>query len=68
MAFFDLCRDKGLVVDKVVEEVMEKVMFEKDRGDELLRRTVFGYEVRWNDLIERQRWAEPTSNPGATII
>ncbi|KAF6221278.1 hypothetical protein HO133_002133 [Letharia lupina] len=52
MAFFDLCRDKGLEVDKVVEEVMEKVMFEKDEGDELLRRTVFGYEVRWKDLIE----------------
>ena len=52
MAFFDLCGEKGLVVDRVVEEVMEKVMFEKDRGDELLRRTVFGYEVRWKDLIE----------------
>ena len=55
MAFFDLCRDKGLEVDKVVEEVMEKVMFEKDKGDELLRRTVFGYEVRWRDLIETKR-------------
>lgn len=54
MAFFDLCRDKGLEVDKVVEEVMEKVMFEEDRGDELLRRTVFGYELRWKDLIETQ--------------
>ena len=51
MAFFDVCRDKGLEVEKVVEEVMEKVMFEEDRGDELLRRTVFGYEVRWKDLI-----------------
>lgn len=55
MAFFDLCRDKGLEVDKVVEEVMERVMFEKDKGDELLRRTVFGYELRWKDLIETQR-------------
>ena len=52
LAFFDVCRDKGLEVEKVVEEVMEKVMFENDRGDELLRRTVFGYEVRWKDLIE----------------
>lgn len=52
VAFFDLCRDKGLEVDKVVEEVMDKVMFEKDRGDELLRRTVFGYEVRWKDPVE----------------
>lgn len=55
MAFFDVCRDKGLEVEKVVEEVMEKVMFENDRGDELLRRTVFGYQVRWKDSIEIQR-------------
>ena len=54
MAFFDVCRDKGLEVGKVVEEVMDKVMFEKDKGDELLRRTVFGYEVSWKDLIETQ--------------
>ena len=47
MAFFDLCRGEGLEVEKVVEEVMEKVMFEGDRGDEVLRRTVFGFEVRW---------------------
>ena len=54
MAFFDLCRGKGLEVEKVVEEVMEKVMFEKDKGDELLRRTVFGYELRWKDLNEAE--------------
>ena len=54
MAFFDICRDKGLAVNKVVEEVMDKVMFEEDKGDELLRRTVFGYEVRRKDLIETQ--------------
>ena len=54
MAFFDVCRGKGLEVGKVVEEVMEEVMFEKDKGDELLRRTVFGYEVRWKDLIETE--------------
>lgn len=47
MAFFDLCRGEGLKVEKVVEEVMEKVMFEGDKGDEMLRRTVFGFEVRW---------------------
>ena len=55
MAFFDICRDKGLEIDRVVQEVMEKVMFEEDRGDELLRRTVFGYEVRWKDVDETQR-------------
>ena len=49
LAFFTLCGQKGLVVEKVLEEIMEKVMFEEDRGDEMLRRTVFGYEVRWPD-------------------
>jgi len=48
--FFDLCGGKGLVVEKVVQERMKKVMFVEDRGDEILRRTVFGYEVYWRDL------------------
>jgi EEF1A N-terminal glycine/lysine methyltransferase len=47
MAFFDLARERGFVVEKVLEEKMEKVMFESDPGDEQLRRTVFGYVVRW---------------------
>jgi nicotinamide N-methyltransferase len=48
MAFFDLCRDAGFHVEKVLEEKMDKVMFEEDRGDEEIRRTVFGYVVTWN--------------------
>ncbi|KAH7403339.1 hypothetical protein BKA64DRAFT_776756 [Cadophora sp. MPI-SDFR-AT-0126] len=47
MAFFDLVRERGFVVEKVLEEKMEKVMFVEDRGDEELRRTVFGFVVRW---------------------
>ncbi|KAH0382423.1 hypothetical protein KCU89_g17508, partial [Aureobasidium melanogenum] len=47
LAFFDLAKESGLKVDKVLEKVMDKVMFEEDPGDELLRRTVFGYELRW---------------------
>lgn len=47
MAFFDLVRAEGMRVEKVLEEKMEKVMFEEDRGDEELRRTVFGFEVTW---------------------
>lgn len=50
MAFFEGCRGRGLVVEKVLEERMEKVMFEGDRGDEGVRRTVWGFEVRWGDL------------------
>lgn len=37
-------------VTKLLETQMERVMFEEDRGDEALRRTVFGYELRWADL------------------
>jgi len=47
MAFFDLVREAGFSVEKVLEEKLEKVMFEKDPGDEELRRTVFGYVVKW---------------------
>ena len=52
MAFFEGCRGRGLVVEKVVEERMERVMFEGDRGDEEVRRTVFGFEVRWGEGVE----------------
>lgn len=47
LAFFDLAKEAGFVVEKLLEEVMEKVMFEEDPGDEKLRRTVFGYSLRW---------------------
>lgn len=47
LAFFNLCREKGLIVQKILERTLEKVMFEEDKGDELLRRTVYGYELKW---------------------
>lgn len=49
MAFFDLAREGGLQVTQVIERVMDKLMFKDDRGDELLRRTVFGYELKWTN-------------------
>jgi nicotinamide N-methyltransferase len=52
LAFFDLAREEGFVVDKVLEEKMEKVMFQEDRGDEEIRRTVFGYVLVWNQGAE----------------
>ena len=62
LAFFALCGEKGLEARKVIKEVMEKVMFEDDRGDEMLRRTVFGFEVRWKDPATLRR------NPDALEI
>lgn len=32
LAFFDLARDAGLKVNKILEQVMDKVMFEEDPG------------------------------------
>ena len=45
LAFFGLAKSKGLVVQKIFEKTMEEAMFEMDPGDEMLRRTVFGYEM-----------------------
>lgn len=47
LRFFELVKEAGFSVGKLVEKVMDSVMFDNDPGDELLRRTVFGYEVKW---------------------
>jgi EEF1A N-terminal glycine/lysine methyltransferase len=47
LAFFDLAREAGLQVEKICEQVMDKVMFEHDRGDETLRKTVYGFQLKW---------------------
>ncbi len=47
MNFFKLADEAGFDVEKVLEQKMDKVMFEEDRGDEELRRTVFGYVITW---------------------
>ncbi|MCJ1472699.1 nicotinamide n-methyltransferase [Lambiella insularis] len=47
MAFFDLAREAGFNVRNILETVIENIMFPKDRGDEMLRRTVFGYALSW---------------------
>lgn len=45
--FFEKARETGMKVTKLFEQLLEEVMFPDDRGDEMLRRTVFAYEVRW---------------------
>jgi EEF1A N-terminal glycine/lysine methyltransferase len=58
MAFFDVAGEMGFVVEKVLEQVMEKAMVENgpvrrsvfDKGDEEVRKVVFGYEVKWAGL------------------
>ena len=48
MAFFEIARRDGFAVEKIMEKVMDEVMFAEDKGDELLRKTVYGYELRWS--------------------
>ncbi|KAI9685804.1 MAG: nicotinamide n-methyltransferase [Bogoriella megaspora] len=50
MEFFKVASLNGFEVQKVYEKVGEHVMFEDDKGDETLRKTVFGYELRWKEL------------------
>ncbi|KAI9892035.1 MAG: nicotinamide n-methyltransferase [Vezdaea aestivalis] len=47
LGFFDLADGAGFSVSLILEKVMEKVLFEEDPGDELLRRTVYGYDLQW---------------------
>ena len=50
MAFFDIVKADGRFdVRRLGEWMLDKVMFEDDPGDESLRRTVFGFELSWND-------------------
>jgi len=52
MAFFQLAKEAGLAVEKVLEEVLPEPMFESDKGDRELRRRVFGYKLRWGEREE----------------
>ncbi|KAF6834165.1 nicotinamide N-methyltransferase [Colletotrichum plurivorum] len=53
LAFFDVARERGLVVEQVLEKKMEKPLFEGDPGDLEVQKTVSGFEVRWpEELLE----------------
>lgn len=47
MAFFDLARERGFAVDKILERKMDRPLFEDDPGDEEVRKTCTGWVVRW---------------------
>ncbi|KAF8464071.1 nicotinamide N-methyltransferas-like protein Nnt1 [Kalaharituber pfeilii] len=50
VAFFDLATSEGLVVKKILEKKMDAPMFEEDKGDLEMRRTVYGYTIKWPDI------------------
>jgi nicotinamide N-methyltransferase len=49
LAFFDLARERGFLVEQVVDRRLEKPLFENDPGDLEVQKTVSGFEVRWPD-------------------
>ncbi|KAH9885499.1 hypothetical protein F4778DRAFT_504135 [Xylariomycetidae sp. FL2044] len=51
LAFFDIARDRGFVVDKILEEKLDKAMFDNDPGDIEVQKTVTGFTVRWPEEL-----------------
>jgi nicotinamide N-methyltransferase len=47
LAFFDVVRERGFVVEKIIERKMDKPLFENDPGDEDVLKTVTGWTVAW---------------------
>ncbi|KAJ2906462.1 putative nicotinamide n-methyltransferase protein [Zalerion maritima] len=47
MAFFDLARERGFVVEKLLDEKLERPLFENDPGDVDVQKTVTGWSLTW---------------------
>ncbi|KAI0129501.1 hypothetical protein BJ170DRAFT_276196 [Xylariales sp. AK1849] len=47
LAFFDLARERGFVVEKIFEQRLEKPMFENDPGDIDIQKLCTGWTIRW---------------------
>ena len=45
--FLELAKQAGLRVEPILQKLMDRPMYEEDRGDETLRRTVYGYQISW---------------------
>ncbi|KUI53540.1 Protein N-methyltransferase nnt1 [Cytospora mali] len=56
LAFFDLARERGYVVDKILDIKMERPLFEDDPGDKEILKTCTGWVVKWpeSEIQERQ--------------
>ncbi|KAK1832494.1 hypothetical protein QBC39DRAFT_404947 [Podospora conica] len=55
--FFELARERGFVVEKVLEKKMERPLFEEDPGDEEVRKTVTGWTLAWpEEVCEGGEW------------
>ena len=50
LEFFKVAEHAGFRAQKFMERLMDRPMYDEDRGDEVLRRTVFGYTLEWSSL------------------
>jgi len=46
----EMALEGGFNIVKTLETLLERPMFEEDKGNRDLRRTVYGYELSWADL------------------
>lgn len=49
LKFFDIARDRGFVVEKILEQKMDHIMFSGGSGDEEVRKLCDGMIVKWSD-------------------
>jgi nicotinamide N-methyltransferase len=49
LAFFDICREEGFVVEQILEQKLDAPLFENDPGDVEVQKTVTGWVVRWKE-------------------
>ena len=47
LKFFELAEQAHFRVTKFMEKLMDRPMYPEDQGDETLRKTVYGYVLRW---------------------
>ena len=55
MAFFDVARKAGLIVEQVYEKKLEKPLFDNDPGDLDIQKTVRGFALQWPTSTERTK-------------
>lgn len=54
LAFFDLARERGYVVDQILDRKMDRPLFEDDPGDREILKTCTGWVVRWPESELRE--------------
>ncbi|KAK3381592.1 hypothetical protein B0H63DRAFT_396315 [Podospora didyma] len=54
LVFFDIAREHGFVVEKILERKMDRPLFKDDPGDVEVLKTVTGWEIRWPEEVAEE--------------